>query len=83
LCLKIEAELKAENEKKEGDAEHAECVGDISAFTYTIKYDDRLKIDQRAAIKAIREISGSRTEALRRIKVMRAFSTEPVGVIKY
>lgn len=81
--IQIETELRAENDEKGENVEQAECIGDVSVFTCTIKYDARLKIDQRAAIKAIREISGSRTEALGRIKVMRAFSTEPVGIVKY
>lgn len=42
-----------------------------------------LKFDEESAINSIKSISKSGQETLGRIEVMRAFSTDPVGIIKY
>jgi hypothetical protein len=67
--------LKDEN----GDIE---CTGDYTSFSCKIEYKDMV-VDQAKAFEAILEESTSFEEAIGRIQVMRAFSSDPVGIVRY
>ncbi len=82
---KIKLEGKAVSGAEElllvGDKAVATCRS-YDKFVCTIEYND-LDIDQEAAASAIRAISKNPTEVSGRLEVMRAFSTDPVGIITY
>ena len=65
-----------------GDKGAARCKGIYTETTCTIQYNG-LEIDADKAILAIKNISKSDKETSGRIEVMRAFSTDPVGIIIY
>ncbi len=60
----------------------ATCNGVYESMKCQISYE-ALDIDEAAALTAIKEISKSSLETSSRIQVMRAFSTDPVGIISY
>ncbi len=83
---KIELKGKVHTNKDEillkGYKGAAKCVGLLSTITCTISYEN-LNIDEAKAIEAIKSMSTSEEEFTGRIEVMRAFSTDPVGIITY
>lgn len=58
------------------------CEGGYITMMCTVEYEN-LEIDKEAAVDIIRSISKSPEEVSARIEVMRAFSTDPVGIINY
>ncbi|MBC7715253.1 MAG: hypothetical protein H7177_18045 [Rhizobacter sp.] len=65
-----------------GDKGAARCKGVYTETTCTVQYNG-LEIDADKATEAIKNISKSDKETFGRIEVMRAFSTDPVGIIVY
>ncbi|NOT80408.1 MAG: hypothetical protein HOP07_15545 [Bacteriovoracaceae bacterium] len=65
-----------------GENAKAECVGAYESMNCSIVYND-LVIDEASALKAIQSISRSPEEFSARLKIMRDFSTDPVGFISY
>lgn len=66
-----------------GDKGVAKCISaTYSESVCSVAYFN-LKFDEESAINSIKSISKSGVETLGRIEVMRAFSTDPVGIIKY
>ena len=66
-----------------GDKATAKCTGvDSTKVSCIITYDS-LDIDLERAAENIRKASATDQEFAARLEVMRAFSTDPVGIITY
>ncbi len=65
-----------------GDNAQAICIGEYTLTNCTIEYNN-IEINQAEALRAIKKISISDEEVSGRIEVMKAFSTDPVGILSY
>ncbi len=65
-----------------GEFGSAKCAGSYNSMKCVIEYHD-LVVNEVEALKAIQAQSSSAEEEAGRIQVMKAFSTDPVGIITY
>jgi hypothetical protein len=65
-----------------GDHADAKCVGSYASMKCVIEYHDLILIEEEV-INIIKSKSLPPEEEAGRIQVMKAFSTDPVGIITY
>lgn len=65
-----------------GEFADAKCVGSYSSMKCVIEYHD-LDVNEEEVVNLIKSQSLSQEEEMGRIQVLKAFSTDPVGIITY
>jgi hypothetical protein len=78
----VDLTVKNQEFELNGEFGEAKCVGSYATMKCVVEYHD-LEVNEAQALQEIKSQSLNLEEEEKRIQVMKAFSTDPVGIITY